>query len=412
VRVKDPLEDLDVGKRKAVLWTVCTVLLLVAYALAYPTKAGTIAVLGALFLMILLHEAGHLLVAKQTGMKVTEFFVGFGPRLWSFRRGETEFGVKAIPAGGYCRIIGMTNLEEVAPEDEARAYRSKSWHSRVAVAGAGPATHIIIAFMLMFTVLYFGGDYRHQRATTTLFGVSAGAAQAGLQRGDQVIAINGTAVREWDQVHDLVAGKAGAEHHPGDIANFVVRRGDEVLDKSVVLQASEVDPKVAIAGISPHVYLPHPGLVAAVAQSPRELATTANESIQGLGTIFSPSGIANYFHILAGDAPKEKEQQRFISPIGLYSVAGDLVKQGWEDVFLLLIAINIFLALFNLLPLLPFDGGHIAIASYEKVASTIRRRPVSVDITRLMPITIAVLAILVFIGVTSMFLDIVHPVRL
>jgi membrane-associated protease RseP (regulator of RpoE activity) len=397
VRVKDPLEDLDVGKRKAVLWTVCAVLLLVAYALAYPTKAGTIAVIGAFFLMIMLHEAGHFAAAKHTGMKVTEFFVGFGPRLWSFKRGETEFGVKAIPAGGYCRIIGMTNIEEVAPEDEARTYRSKSWHSRVAVAGAGPATHFIIAFMLMFVVLYFGGDYRHTRATTTLFAVSAGAEQAGLQKGDEIVAINGTAVRNWDQVHDLVAGTAGSEHHPGDIARFVVRRGDQVLDKTVVLQQSEADPKVAIAGISPHVYLPHPGLVAAAAEAPRELVTTANQSIQGLGKIFSPSGMANYYRVLTGSADKEVQQQRFISPIGLYSIAGDAVKSGWENALLLL---------------LPFDGGHIAIASYEKVASTIRRRPVSVDVTKLLPITIAVLALFILIGVTSVYLDITHPLQL
>ena len=83
----------------------------------------------ALFVMIMLHELGHFVAAKRSGMKVTEFFVGFGPRLWSFTRGETEYGVKAVPLGGYCRIIGMTNLEEVAPEDEPRAYRNKAHRS-------------------------------------------------------------------------------------------------------------------------------------------------------------------------------------------------------------------------------------------------------------------------------------------
>src|SRR5712692_7142174 len=99
---------------------------------------------------------------------VTEFFVGFGPRIWSFQRGETEYGIKAVILGGYCRIIGMTNLEEVAPEDESRAYRSKGYFARVAVAGAGPAVHFVIAFVLMFSLFFVAGDVRHERVLTKL----------------------------------------------------------------------------------------------------------------------------------------------------------------------------------------------------------------------------------------------------
>src|SRR6185369_6024571 len=110
-------------------------------------------------LIIMLHEAAHFVTAKRAGMKVTEFFVGFGPRIWSFRRGETEYGVKAVILGGYCKIIGMTNLE-----DEPRAYRAKGYFSRVAVAAAGPAVHFVIAFVLMFAIFYVAGDVSHQRA--------------------------------------------------------------------------------------------------------------------------------------------------------------------------------------------------------------------------------------------------------
>src|SRR5207253_5246298 len=107
-------------------------------------------VIVALFVMIMLHELGHFLAANRSGMKVTEFFIGFGPRIWSIKRGETEYGVKAVLLGGYCRIIGMTNLEDVAPEDEPRAYRSKGYFARVLVAAAGPAVHFVIALVLMF----------------------------------------------------------------------------------------------------------------------------------------------------------------------------------------------------------------------------------------------------------------------
>src|SRR5207344_1225529 len=122
VRVRDPFDDIDVGKRKAVLYSTCALLLVVAYSVMFPTQVALFAMIAAFIVMIMLHELGHFVMAKRAGMKVTEFFAGFGPRLWSVKRGETEYGIKAFPLGGYCKVIGMTNLEEVAPEDEPRTY--------------------------------------------------------------------------------------------------------------------------------------------------------------------------------------------------------------------------------------------------------------------------------------------------
>jgi RIP metalloprotease RseP len=189
---------------------------LVIGAVLFPTQAAVVAVILALFVMIMLHEFGHFLAAKRSGMKVTEFFVGFGPRLWSVTRGETEYGVKAVPLGGYCRIIGMTNLEEVAPEDEPRAYRNKGASAKVFVAGAGPAVHFVIAIVLMFTVLFVAGDYRHQYATMTLAETTQGAQAAGLKPGDTVVSINGTAVNDWLHVQQLI-NPTKTPAHPGDI---------------------------------------------------------------------------------------------------------------------------------------------------------------------------------------------------
>ena len=134
----------------------------------------------------MLHEFGHFVTAKWAGMKVTEYFVGFGPRLWSVRRGETEYGVKAIPAGGYVRITGFTSTEEVAEEDEARAYRQQPFHQRIIVASAGSVMHLLIAFVLaLILVLSFGqatnnykvGSLEHWPGRTTP------AALAGLKVG-------------------------------------------------------------------------------------------------------------------------------------------------------------------------------------------------------------------------------------
>jgi membrane-associated protease RseP (regulator of RpoE activity) len=364
----------------------------------------------ALFVMIMLHEFGHFITAKKSGMKVTEFFIGFGPRLWSITRGETEYGVKAVPLGGYCRIIGMTNLEEVDPADEPRAYRNKKTGPKVLVASAGPATHFIIAILLMFTILYFGGDYRHRTTTLTLSQTEQGAAQAGLKAGDTVTAVNGTTVTQWTQVQSLI-NPPDHPAHAGDVVRFsITRNGDDLTLPVTLSQSTDPTDKRVIAGVSPGSLVPHPGIFTSVVQAPKQVADQGWLSIKAIGAMFSPAGISNYFRILTGDtSTKTNQQNRFVSPVGVAGVASDAVRAGWVDVVLLLVGINIFVGLFNLLPLLPFDGGHIAIAMYELVASTVRRRKVRVDAAKLLPITVAVVAVLGFVFLSSLFLDITHP---
>ena len=243
--MRDPFEQVSVRGRKAVTLTIAGALLLLAYALVFPTQVAIVGVVLTLPLIIMLHEAAHFITAKRSGMKVTEFFVGFGPRIWSFTRGETEYGVKAVILGGYCRIIGMTNLEDVDPEDEPRAYRSKGYLARVVVAAAGPAVHFVIAFVLMFSLLFVAGDLRHERALTKLDGVSLGAAQAGLKAGDTLVAIDGTRITKWDQVAGVIQ-----KHHAGDRVVMVVERGTSRVTKEVTLARHVFDGQSAVvAGI-------------------------------------------------------------------------------------------------------------------------------------------------------------------
>jgi membrane-associated protease RseP (regulator of RpoE activity) len=411
VRVSDPFENVEVDPRRTLGITAAVAIALVIGAVLFPTQAAVVAVITALFVMIMLHELGHFLAAKRSGMKVTEFFVGFGPRLWSVKRGETEYGIKAVPLGGYCRIIGMTNLEEVAPEDEPRAYRNKKAAAKVFVAGAGPAVHFVIAVILMFTVLFVAGDYRHQYATMTLAQTSQGAKAAGLEAGDTIVSINGTTVDKWTQVQQLI-NPTNAPAHAGDVVRFVIKRGNQQIPISVTLQNS-TDPAVkrVVAGVAPTAVLPHPGILTSINQAPRQVADVGWEAVKAIGSMFSPAGISNYFRILSGDTSSHTDQtKRFVSPAGIGGLANDAVKAGWVSVFGLLITINIFVGLFNLLPLLPFDGGHIAIALYEKIASLVRRRRVQVDAAKLLPLTVAVVAVLGFIFLSSLFLDITHPV--
>ncbi len=405
--MRDPFEDVTVRTRKAIQLTITAVAVLTAYALVFPTQVAIIGVILTLPLIIMLHEAGHFFAAKRSGMKVTEFFIGFGPRIWSFRRGETEYGIKAVVLGGYCRIIGMTNLDEVAPEDEPRAYRSKSYLRRVFVAAAGPAVHFVIAIVLMFALLVGAGDLSHTKVLTRLHAVSLGAKEAGIRAGDQVVAIDGTPIRKWDQVATLIH-----KHHVGEQVQIVVQRAGVRLTKEVKLKQQLVDGQnVVLAGIAAEGAVPHPSVLRSLVLAPREVLTVAHEAVSALGQIFSPSGIARYFHVLAGtDKSQAANQQRFLSPIGFGEVAVKAVDAGWIAVVGLLLAINVFVGLVNLVPLLPFDGGHIAIATVEKVWSAVTRRKVRVDAAKLMPITGAVLMVLLFILVSSVFLDITHPV--
>jgi len=405
--VKDPFEQVSVRSRKAVLTTIAGALLLFAYALVFPTQVAIVGVVLTLPLIIMLHEAGHFFAAKRSGMKVTEFFIGFGPRIWSIKRGETEYGIKAVILGGYCRIIGMTNLEEVAPEDEERAYRSKGYLARVFVAGAGPAVHFVIALVLMFSILFVAGDVRHERAITKLDAVSLGAQDAGLKAGDTLVAIDGKRITKWEQVSGVIQ-----RHQVGDRVAIVVQRGENVVTKDVTLARHVYDGRAAVvAGISATVVVPRPGFVRSLTLAPGEVVSVAHQAIDALGQIFSPSGMTQYFHVLAGtDKSKAANDQRFLSPVGFAQVAAHAVTAGWVAVVGLLLLINVFLGLVNLVPLLPFDGGHIAIATVEKISSVIMRRRVQVDAAKLMPVAVAVLTVLLFIFVSSLFLDITHPV--
>jgi len=416
--VKDYFEDVPMSQRRAVLVTFIVVAGAAALGLWKPTVLGTVAVILGFFVMIMLHELGHFLTAKRAGMQVTEFFVGFGPRVWSFTRGETEYGLKAFPLGGYCKITGMTNLEEVPEADEARTYRAKGFLAKLMVASAGSAMHFVIAAVLMFSVLFFAGDLRNAEGTTTVNVVVDGTEEgntegpgpahaAGLRPGDTILAVDGVAVSTWEEMVGEVQTLGG------ETVPVVVERDGATRTFSVEIEARELvgGGTAGYLGVGrPDVIVPEISLGTALTRTPGEIVDISSRSFEALGRIFSFDGIANYFDNLAGDAPAEREGERFISPVGFGRISYQAVSAGWVETFALLISINVFVGIFNLVPLLPFDGGHIAIATYERIASTIRRRRVQVDVAKLMPFTAAVVAVLGFIFLSSLFMDLARPV--
>ena len=182
------------------------VLLGLVVLLGVKQGASMLIVVASIVVMIFLHELGHYVMAKRAGMMVTEFFIGFGPRIWSFRRGETEYGLKAIPAGAYVRIIGMSNMEEVDPALEARTYRQKSFHQRLGVAVAGSTMHFLIALVLLFVQFAFIGGPDGDRWQVGNISSGSAAEAAGLQLDDEIVAFDGVEIDSFEDFRRELTG--------------------------------------------------------------------------------------------------------------------------------------------------------------------------------------------------------------
>jgi membrane-associated protease RseP (regulator of RpoE activity) len=371
----------------------------------------TLLIIVALIVMIFLHELGHFLTAKAAGMKVTEFFLGFGPRIWSFRRGETEYGLKAIPAGAYVRIIGMSNLEEIDPADEERTYRAKPYWRRLSVAVAGSMMHFLMAFVLI-VVVFSGFGTPTVRTGTTLGAVSGPAKAAGLRAGDRILEVDGKKVDRFD------AMSATIKQHPGATVDVVVRRGGATHTYAIRLSDHRPDDptkRIGFLGVGPSYGSDRVGPVTGAVDGVKEMGSVAKASVIGIGHLFSPSGISNYVGNFtetpktAGGSTAAAHPDRPSSVVGIVEVGSEIAKRGLVDVVYLLFAVNMFIGIFNLTPLLPFDGGHVVIATYEKVRSMLSGRRYQADVAKLMPLTYAVVLVLMLLFVSTIYLDIVSP---
>jgi membrane-associated protease RseP (regulator of RpoE activity) len=340
-----------------------------------------------------------MVMAKRSGMKVTEFFVGFGPRLWSFRKGETEYGVKAIPAGGYVRIIGMNNLEETDPADEPRLYRNASTANKLKTILAGVTVNLMIAFVLFYVLIVGVGEATS--ATTTLAQVQEGspAATAGLKSGDKIVAVDGVRIKNWDALGKTVRPSAGKA-----LTVTALRDGELIQVKATPENIDGEGKLGVIATIGRARY----SVFEAVPESFNVMYRTTSATIGGLAKTFSASGVQKYGKTVANPDSKGSfsNMERPRSIIGIVADGGNLVGTTFWGVLALLATVNVFLALFNLIPLLPFDGGHAAVAIYESIASRIKGTVVRVDYRKLMPVSAVVLVLVLAVGLSTMYLDI------
>ncbi|MFM7718297.1 MAG: M50 family metallopeptidase [Actinomycetota bacterium] len=357
----------------------------------------------ALILVVVIHEAAHFGTAKRFGIKVEEFFVGFGPRIWSTRRGETEYGVKLIPAGGYVRIAGMNPYREEAEEDLPRTFGAKPVWQRAIVIAAGPATHLVLAFLVFAVWLGIVGRPTAVAplvgaVTPTLAGSPSPAAAAGLEPGDRIVGV-GDIDRPTDE--ELVAY---TRSHVGEPVPFRIERDGEVLEVTIAPVLALVEGEWAgRIGVALEDARERVGPVGAITGSAGLLADSVVTTVQSLGRIFGPEGIDRLVRLLVTDAPRRPTDPASI--VGISRVAGQAAAAGrFGDVAYVFGVVNVFIGLLNLLPLPPFDGGHLAVLAVERI----RRRPV--DMRRLVPVSAAVAAVLVLFTLSVVWLDLVKPI--
>lgn len=381
---------------------------------------------------VALHEAGHMVSAKSFGMKVRRYFVGFGPTLFSFQRGETEYGVKAIPLGGFCDIAGMTALDEVTPEESPRAmWRFKTWKRSIVLA-AGSLTHFVLGFIVLYLMAITMGlpnlDDEAKisdvsecvRGADTVEGANnptcrpgdpAPAREAGMQPGDELVAIEGHEVETWTDLQETVQDTSG----PTSVQ--VLRDGER---KSLTVDIPEVtrpDPEggtqqVGVIGVARASYLsygPGDGVGGSLVFTGDILVQTWNRLLE------FPEKIPKVVEAIFTD---DRDPETPVSVVGASRIGGEAVAHGLWEVFVLLLAtLNFFVGIFNLLPLLPLDGGHIAVTWYERVRDWMRKLRGKaaggpVDYTRLSAVTAVVVTLGGAVVLLTLTADIVNPIRL
>lgn len=482
----NPAEELETG----IVWS--RLLLLIGFFIFVAVVGGrnAIAFVAAIGAALFIHEGGHFLAGRWSGMLVTEYFIGFGPRIFSFRRGETVYGLKAIPLGAYVRIVGMTSLEQVHPANEARTYRQAAWHKRVITILAGPMTHFVIAAFLMVIYLSTNGALNTDEDAWSIGDVVAGSAaeEAGLQSRDQVVAINGQELTLWEDLSEGIRGFEGelteftilrdgetfdlevrvgerlsqlgaqglnglyfgevirtfegqpvtnydefaalASERVGDQVTVGIQVGPDVVDQLVDIEQVATDSSAATIGFlgvtrGPAFDAPL-SVGEAIVETPQQLGTFISDIAQRTPRLVTTrEGLRSTFGLTAfDDAPSAPvqfdengleielrpvdlpniDQDRPVSLIGLTRIAS-IVEDG-SFVLFLIIVINIFFGMFNLVPLLPFDGGHIALATYEKVRSVISGTRYWADPNKLLPVTYAVFGLLVVVQIIAVVRDI------
>jgi membrane-associated protease RseP (regulator of RpoE activity) len=356
-----------------------------------------------LLVVIPIHELGHMLVARRFGFKVTEYFVGFGPRLWSRKRGEIEYGVKAIPAGGYVKIAGMNPYESVAPEDLPRAYGSKPIWQRALVILAGPGSHFLVGAVLSFALFAAYGNLDTDEVVVgdvarTLGGDVSPAKEAGLQVGDVVVRVGDMPNPTPSTLGRYVT--RFAEEHPNEPLAYVVERDGRISSLEIVPKLIKEDG--VTRGRIGFTLGPEPlSLPEAAVVSGRWVGKATWNSVTAIPKIFT-QGVGRTFSVLFSDEPRRADDPTSLVGVSRQiGVAGD--RGDWALFLGFAAYVTVFIGVVNLVPLPPLDGGHLLLLVWEKLTGR------QADYRKLVPISAAVIVFLSIFAIATVFLDITEP---
>lgn len=375
---------------------------------------GILAFVVALLLSVMVHEFGHYITARQYGMWVSEFFVGFGKKIWSVQRGETEFGVKAIPAGGYCKIEGMSPTDEMPQGEEDRAFYKATSGKKLVVLGAGSFLHFVLGYLLLF-ILFAGIGTNQVLPVISQVVPNSAAEAAGIKSGDEIVSINGQKVTDWYKDVEVIRQSSGKE-----LTLVLVRNGQEI-SVNASSRLTEIDGTSRyVLGIVNDVGLKRSGLWLSVKNSALVTQDFLTESVKSLAKL--PEKVpALWGATVRGE---ERDANGLVGVVGVARVSGEAVgsdkltpMERLATFVLIVASLNIFVGIFNLLPILPLDGGHMAVAIADEIRAFFARlrgrpRPAPIDVTVLTPITMVVFVVLACLTVLLLVADVINPVTL
>ena len=353
---------------------------------------------------VVLHEYGHYISARRSKIAVSEFFVGFGPKIFSFKRGNTEYGLKAIPLGGYVKIPGMDESEDTTGYESTEVFHNAKWTTKFYIAISGILVNFLTAWLILFAILSTNGvnvpTLEISNTGTSVEGnITAPSVSAGLLPGDKIVSFSEIPVASWDELVTII------EENPGKEVTITFLRNGNLLGSKTVLESRTLNnQKIGYLGVTPTIENEKIGLISAFKSTTILEAQMTIAAVDGIITLFSPENIKTLLGTYTGQ--EVPDEVRPLSPIGLARAGSQIAEESYINLFSLLAFVNIFLAVFNALPFIPLDGGRVVLALIEGVTGK------KVSDKKLYPIAALVVGIFIFLGITAFYLDITQPIQL
>ncbi len=358
-----------------------------------------------LTLFVVLHELGHYISAKRSKIAVSEFFVGFGPKLFSFKKNDTEYGLKALLLGGYVKIPGMDENEEVEGFESEELFHTASWTKKLYIASSGIIVNFLLAWLILFSIFTFYGIEQPTLEIETIGSSSIDPANeapssiAGLKEGDIITSFNGNEIKSWSELVSYI------EVNPNSFVSIGYLRNNQSYITTTTLESRIIsNTEYGYLGVSPRIQNQKLGIIESISATTLVEIDMTKAAVEGIFTLFSPQNLQTLLGTYSGQVVPD--EARPLSPIGLAQAGDQIAEGGYVNLFTLLAFVNIFLAVFNSIPLVPLDGGRVVLALYEGITGK------KIPDRKLYPLAAVVIFIFIFLGITAFYLDITQPIKL